>query len=140
MSLDAELLRRYSRQHDERAFAELVQRHLGLVYAAALRRTGGRVHFAEDISQKVFVELARKAAQLDGHPALVGWLYRCTRNAAIDVMRSEQSRQRSAQAFAEMPDTAPPDFPVDWERLRPVLDEAMDQLKDRDREIMLLRF
>jgi RNA polymerase sigma factor (sigma-70 family) len=140
MSPDAELLRRYSRQHDERAFAEVVQRHLGLVYAAALRRTGGRVHLAEDISQKVFVELARRASQLDGHPALVGWLYRCTRNAAIDVMRAEQSRQRSAQAFANMPDTSPVDLPVDWERLRPVLDEAMDQLKERDRELMLLRF
>jgi RNA polymerase sigma factor (sigma-70 family) len=140
MSPDAELLRRYSRQHDERAFAEVVQRHLGLVYAAALRRTGCRVHLAEDISEKVFIELARRAGQLDGHPALVGWLYRCTRNAAIDVMRAEQSRQRSAQAFATMPDTAPTDSPVDWERLRPVLDEAMDQLKERDREVMLLRF
>jgi len=140
MSPDAELLRRYSRQHDERAFAELVQRHLGLVYAAALRRTGGHVHFAEDISQKVFVELARRAAQLDGHTALVGWLYRCARNAAIDVMRAEQSRQRTAQAFANMTDTSPADYSVDWERLRPVLDEAMDQLKERDREIMLLRF
>jgi RNA polymerase sigma factor (sigma-70 family) len=140
MSPDAELLRRYSRQHDERAFAELVQRHLGLVYAAALRRTAGRVHLAEDISQKVFVELARRAAQVAGHPALVAWLYRCTRNAAIDVMRAEQSRQRTAQAFANMPDTAPAGVPVDWESLRPVLDEAMDQLKERDRELMLLRF
>ncbi|WP_164976257.1 RNA polymerase sigma factor [Oleiharenicola lentus] len=140
MSPDAELLRRYSRQHDERAFAELVQRHLGLVYAAALRRTGGRVHLAEDISQKVFIELARRATQLDRHPALVGWLYRCTRNAAIDVMRAEQSRQRSAQAFANMPDTVPADFSIDWERLRPVLDEALDELKESDREAMLLRY
>jgi RNA polymerase sigma factor (sigma-70 family) len=140
MTPDADLLQRYAQQRDERAFAELVQRHLGLVYAAALRRTGGRVQLAEEISQKIFTELASKAASLCHHPALAGWLYRCTRNAAIDVMRKELRLQRTAQALADMPDTASTNQPVDWEFLRPVLDEAMDELKERDREVMLLRF
>jgi hypothetical protein len=49
MSTDATLLRRYVEERDERAFAELVQRHLDLVYSAALWRTGGRTHLAEEI-------------------------------------------------------------------------------------------
>jgi RNA polymerase sigma factor (sigma-70 family) len=141
MSTDAELLQRYARQHDERAFAELVQQHIGLVYAAAHRRSDDRAHLAEEITQRVFTDLARKSATLCHHPALTSWLYRSTRNAALAVTRSEVRRQRLNQTVAAMPDTSPPlEASVDWERLHPVLDEVMDELKERDREIMLLRF
>jgi len=141
MPTDAELLHRYVRAHDERAFAALVARHVGLVYAAALRRTNGRIHLAEEISQAVFSQLARHAPALRHHPALTGWLYRSTRNAAIDALRAELRRQKLAQSLVTMPDTSPPsEPPVDWAHLRPVLDEAMDQLKERDRELMLLRY
>lgn len=141
MHPDAELLQRYAAQRDERAFAELVRRHLGLVHAAALRRTGGRAHLAEEIAQKVFTDLARKAGQLRDHPTLTGWLYRGTRYAAIDALRAEQRREKLAQALTVMPDESLSAEPgADWEQLRPVIDEAMDDLKEADREIMLLRF
>jgi len=141
MLTDAEMLQRYARERDERAFAELVQRHLGVVYGAALRRTGGRAHLAEEIAQQVFTDLARKAAALSHHPALTGWLHRSTRYVAIDVARAEQRGQKLAQTLATMPDTnLPPETQVDWERLRPVLDEVLDQLKEPDREAMLLRY
>jgi RNA polymerase sigma factor (sigma-70 family) len=141
MPTDAEMLQRYARERDERAFAELVQRHLGLVYGAALRRTGGRTHLAEEIAQKVFTDLARKAAVLSHHPTLTGWLYRSTRYAAIDAARAELRGKKLAQSLAAMPDTnLPPETQVEWERLRPVLDEAMDRLKETDREAMLLRY
>jgi len=141
MPTDAELLQRYARNRDERAFTELVQRHVGVVYGAALRRTGGRAHLAEEITQKIFTDLARKAAVLSHHPALTGWLHRSTRYAAIDALRNEQRGQRLAQALhvmtAQMPDS---DSSIEWERLRPVLDEALDDLKDADRAAMLLRY
>ena len=141
MSTDATLLRCYVEKRDEHAFAELVRRHLDLVYSAALRRTGGRAHQAEDISQKVFSDLARKAGTLIHHPTLTGWLYRSTRYAAIDTARTELRRQKLAQSLTAMPDESPPPAPpADWERLRPVLDDAMDQLTERDRELMLLRY
>jgi RNA polymerase sigma factor (sigma-70 family) len=141
MATDAELLHRYVEQRDERAFSELVQRHLGLVYSAALRRTGGRAYLAEEIAQKVFSDLARKASALIHHPAITGWLYRSTRYAAIDAVRAELRRQKLTQSLTTMSDVySPPESQVDWEQLRPVIDEAMDQLKERDREIMLCRF
>ncbi len=141
MSSDAELLQRYARERDERAFAELVQRHLGVVYNAAFRRTGGRNHLAEEIAQKVFTDLARKAVGLSHHPALTGWLHRSTRYAAIDAIRSEQRGQQLTQTLSAMPDTAPtPEEQVEWSQLRPVLDEALDDLKEGDREAMLLRY
>jgi RNA polymerase sigma factor (sigma-70 family) len=141
MPTDAELLHRYVEQHDERAFAELVQRHLGLVYAAAVRRTGGRSHLAEEISQEVFGDLARKAAALRRHPALTGWLYLSTRYAATAAIRAELRRQKLAQSFTAMSDAdSLPETQIVWEHLRPVIDQAMDHLKERDREIILLRF
>ena len=141
MLTDAELLHRYVAAHAEDAFAELVRRHLNLVYAAALRRTNGRHALAGDIAQKVFVDLARKAAQLTNHPTLTGWLYCSTRYAAIDAIRVEQRREKLADSLIAMPDElSPAESPADWEQLRPVIDAAMDQLKEQDREIMLLRF
>ena len=141
MTTDAELLRRYIEERTESAFDELVQRHLGLVFSAALRRTNNNRHLAEDIAQKVFIDLARKSAALKNHPTLTGWLYRSTRYAAIDMIRAELRRQTLAQTLQAMPDeTTQPEPHLEWESLRPVLDEAMDQLKERDHELMLLRF
>lgn len=141
MLTDVELLHRYVRQKDERAFAEIVQRHLGMVYATALRSVGGRGHLAEDVSQKVFTDLARKAAGLCQHPVLSGWLYRSARNTAKEVGRAEIRRQKLNYTLAAMPDiTTLTDFTEDWERLRPVIDGAMEDLREGDRELLLLRF
>src|SRR5581483_4470266 len=140
MPTDIELLRRYVEHRDEQAFAEFVQRHLALVYSSALGRTAGRTHLAEEITQRVFSDLARKAAGLLRHPALAGWLYRSTRYVAIDAMRGEFRRQKLVQSLTTMLDESSPEPAVDWERLRPVLYAAMDLFKQRDREIILWRF
>lgn len=141
MPTDVELLRRYVEARDEAAFAELVRTHLPLVYGAALRRTNGRSHVAEEIAQKVFADLARKAAALQHHPALIGWLHRSTRYAAIDVARSELRRAKLTRSIVAL--TNDPSFPepqAGWENLRPVIDASLDELKEADREIILLRY
>lgn len=141
MPTDAELLHRYAGQKDEHAFAEFVQRHLDLVYATALRATGGRRHLAEEVVQRVFTDVARKAARLGHHPVLTGWLFRSTRYVAMETNRAELRRLKYHEAFAAMPDTDTSSEPaMDWERLRPVIDDALEKLKERDREVMLLRF
>ncbi len=138
---DAELLRRYAAERSEAAFAELVQRHLGLVYSVALRQVERDAHLAEDVAQKVFSDLARKAAPLSRHPVLTGWLYRSTQFTAIDVMRSERrrrAREQEAQTMHELTTGSGP--AMDGEKLRPVLDQVMGELNDRDRDAVMLRF
>jgi RNA polymerase sigma factor (sigma-70 family) len=138
---DATLLRKYAHERSQEAFGEIVARHLGLVYAAALRRTGGDAHRAQDVAQLVFSALARDAAALSGHATLTAWLYTATRNAAVDLVRTElrrKQREEKAHAMNEISSSDEP--PADWEQLRPVLDDAMDQLEARDREAVLLRF
>lgn len=138
MNDDTDLLRRYAEDGSEPAFAELVHRHVNLVYAAALRRTGGDPHRAEDVAQQVFTALARDARKLAGHPVLSAWLHAATRNAAISLMISEQRRQVRETAALE---TAPAGAPnPEWDRLRPLLDEAIDELPEADRAAVVLRF
>lgn len=141
MSNDAELLRSYVQRHDENAFSELVRRHVDVVYAVALRRANGRAHLAGDITQRVFCDLARKAALLVHHPVLIGWLHRSTRYAAIDVLRGEMRREKLARELTAMSDpTTDAEPTLRWEQIRPVLDAAMDDLSERDRELVLLRY
>jgi len=141
MSDDAELLRRYANENSEPAFAELVQRHLGLVYHAALRQVGGDAHRAQDVAQTVFTDLARKAEALARRPVLAGWLYTSTRYAAAQVVRSERRRRvREQEAHTMNENLSDPTPAADWEHMRPVIDDALQALNERDREAVLLRF
>ncbi len=141
MNEDAELLRRFAETHAEEAFAQLVQRHLGLVYHTALRRTNGDAHLAQDIAQQVFLTLAKEARILTSHAVLSGWLYVTTRHVAANVMRSEsrrRSREIAAHALHALSD--PGVGGAEWEHIRPEIDAAMDGLSGPDRDAVLLRF
>ena len=138
---DATLIRRYAETRAEEAFAEVVRRHIGGVYSAALRRVGGDVHLAEDITQRVFVALARKAASLSKHPFLTSWLYVSTRNEAANVVRSERRRKaRELEAYTMQETPSTQAAAPDWSQVGPVLDEVMDELSENDRAAVLLRF
>ncbi|AKC81864.1 hypothetical protein IMCC26134_02070 [Verrucomicrobia bacterium IMCC26134] len=141
MNDDAALLHRYAAEGSQEAFAELVLRHLSLVYHAALRQTGGDPHRAEDVAQRVFTDLARKASALSHHPLLVAWLHTATRHAAAELRRTELRLHAREQAAFAMNDTElAPEPDADWERLRPLIDDALQTLGERDRAAVLLRF
>src|SRR4051812_28407072 len=93
---DSKLLRQYAENGADDAFAEIVTRHVNLVYSIALRRIGN-AHHAEEITQAVFIILARKAATLRHERALSSWLFRATRLTANNFARSEARRQRREQ-------------------------------------------
>src|SRR5262249_28471544 len=124
------------------AFREIVARHADLVYSAALRRVSSP-DLTRDVAQSVFTDLARKAGplakKLAENSSLVGWFYRSTRFAALKLLRdagrrAAQERQAMEQLLINSESAA------DWERVRPLLDEAMDALNDEDREALLLRY
>ena len=141
MTEDAELLSRYAAEQSEAAFAELTRRHVDLVHSAALRLVNGDIHAAQDVTQQVFTEVARQAKRLARHPALVGWLYTTTRLMALRMNRTEQRRQAREQEAHMLNQLLHDDTPpVDWNRLRPVIEDAMHELDDRDRHAVLLRY
>lgn len=133
---DTDLLQAYLDDRSERAFTELVELHLPLVYRTALRGVNGDEHLAHDVAQRVFALLARKAASLRGHASLAGWLYTTTRTTAAQAVRTEVRRRQREEAASTMNEPAP----LRWEQLAPVIDEALAQLKDDDRTVVLLRF
>jgi RNA polymerase sigma factor (sigma-70 family) len=134
---ESELLHDYAVGGSQAAFAELVTRHVDLVYSAALRQVRSP-QLAEEITQNAFVALARTAHRLTPGTPLVAWLYLVTRRAAIDVIRSEARRQTRERIAMEV--TAMSSNTSDWTHIEPMLDEAMESLGERDRSAILLRF
>lgn len=138
---DAELLRRYAEERSEAAFVELVRRRIGIVYSVALRRCGGDAHLAEDVTQRVFADLARKAKALGGRTVISGWLYRSTQFAASDAVRAERRRRAREEEVNVMNETTGgAGAAVDGEKVRPVIDEVLCELSDDDRDAVALRF
>lgn len=137
MTDDAQLLRRYDEEGSEPAFAEFVSRSLPLVYSAALRRMNCDTHRAREVAQQVFISAARSAHSLSRHDQLTAWLYTTTRNAALNLMRTERRRAIWERAASEKDPTS---AESDWTAIAPLLDTAMDELGTRDREALLLRF
>jgi RNA polymerase sigma factor (sigma-70 family) len=138
MNDDMALVREFAASQSERAFETLVTRHVNLVYSAALRQARD-ADLAQEITQAVFIILARKAGSLNPKTILSGWLYRTARFAAADALKSQHRRQlREQEAFMEGVLQNEPD--AAWEQLSPLLDEAMARLRDQDRDVIVLRF
>src|SRR5215216_5306074 len=141
MKSDSELLQKFVSERKQVAFAELVHRHVDLVYSAALRQVNGDAHLARDVAQRVFIGLAQQAEKLSARDSLVGWLYTSVHHAAANAVRRERRRRSHEQeAHAMQQIDQQENNRPDWERLRPVLDAAMLELDESDRDAVLRRF
>ncbi len=134
---DQDLLNEFAREQSQDAFTALVQRHLGLVYWAAIRQVRSP-QLAEEVAQSVFIDLARSAGGLKADTILTAWLYAVTRRTAINVVRGEARRQLREQTALEM--NAMNAKADDWTQIEPLLDDAMHALDKVDRTAILLRF
>lgn len=134
---DPQLLRNYAEDRSEAAFAELVRRHLDFVHSAALRIVNDP-HLAKDVSQGVFVALAKNAGRLTNHQVLSGWLHRTARNIAAQTIRTEVRRRHREQEAATM--NVPSETDAPWQEIAPQLDAALADLSDSDRDAVLLRY
>ena len=135
---DIELLRQYVERNSEEAFATLVERHVNKVYSVALRHTGNPSQ-AEEITQAVFVILARKSRRLGRGIILYSWLYKTTRLTSLALIRGEVRRARREQeAYMQ---TVPDEKEADaWPQIAPLLDTALAGLNETDRRALVLRF
>jgi RNA polymerase sigma factor (sigma-70 family) len=135
---DNELLKRYLRDGAQDAFATLVKRHLAMVYGVALRRLHDPTP-AQEVTQNVFITLARQAVWLTGHVSLGGWLYGTTNNLAQHEWRADQRRRKREEIALELGTCMKTD-PSLLSTITPLLDEAMLELRSADREALLLRY
>ena len=135
---DHELLAEYACNASEAAFATLVARYVNLVYSAARRFTGNPQH-AEEITQAVFIILARKAGGLRPATVLSGWLYQVARLTAANFVKGEIRRQRREQEVYMQSTLTEPDAAA-WQQIAPMLEEAMGRLGETDRNAIVLRY
>jgi RNA polymerase sigma factor (sigma-70 family) len=133
---DITLLKQYA-GGDESAFTTLFERYVHLVYSTALRQARNPSH-AEEITQAVFILLARKAKSLSPKTVLSGWLYQAARLTTSSLIKREIRRQRREQEVY-MQTLTEPDTSL-WEQISPLLDDAMGRLGEKDRNAIVLRF
>ncbi len=138
---DMVLVREYAARQSEAAFETLVHRHVNLVYSAALRQVGDP-HLAEEVAQAVFVILARKADKLGAGTILPSWLHRTACFVAADAVkarfrRTQREQEAQMQSWLNDPQSETGEA---WRQIAPLLDAAIADLGERDRQVIVLRF
>src|SRR4051812_39099673 len=128
---DIELLRKYASDNCEVSFAMLVSRYINLVYSTALRTVRNH-HQAEEITQAVFVILARKAWSFGSKTILSGWLFHTARLTAANYSRTEIRRIRREQEVF-MQSNSPDHTPEMWQQIEPMLNDVISDLGEKDR-------
>src|SRR5262249_46900760 len=129
---DMDLLKEYAQHKCERAFTELVSRHINLVYSVAFRHVQN-AHQAEEMTQAVFVLLAQKARSLGQKTILSAWLCRASRHIAIRASTMQYRRQkREHEAYMRsLTENTDSESNV-WNTIVPFLESALGQLKARE--------
>jgi RNA polymerase sigma factor (sigma-70 family) len=135
---DMELVRRYARTKSEEAFATLVSRHVNLVYSVALRQVRDP-HLAEEVTQTVFIILARKAGSLGSRTVVSGWLYRTARYAGLKALTFRRRREEREQEAYMLAQSEPTEADA-WNDIEPLLETAMGQLGEKEHNAVVLRF
>jgi RNA polymerase sigma factor (sigma-70 family) len=135
---DGDLLRDYVERRSESAFAELVERHTNLVFATASRGVTDPVA-AQEVTQNVFIALARKAAGLRREATVAGWLHKTTLLEVRQWWRGEMRRRKREQTAFELGTTMKDEESL-LKSMSGLLDDGLLHLRDSDRQLLLLRY
>jgi RNA polymerase sigma factor (sigma-70 family) len=134
---DAELLQRFTRARDERAFALLVERHGPLVWSVCRRILTG-AQDAEDAFQATFLVLARRTDSLQNPELLGSWLYGVANRTARKARAQAYRRRREERQAAPVATESDPMSDLAWQELRAALDEELERLPEKYRLPLVL--
>ncbi len=135
---DGQLLRRYAVKESDTDFEMVLRRHLDLVYGTAMRRLRDP-YLAQEVTQNVFVSLAKKAGGFRPESQVAGWLHRAAVLEANHCLRTELRRRRREERAAEMGQENP-NGENGSDDLIDLLDDGLLRLPDKNREALILRF
>jgi RNA polymerase sigma factor (sigma-70 family) len=137
---DEQLIRQFADTGDDDAFAQVVRRNIDWVYSMSLRLAHGDHAAADDISQAVFILLARKSRTMGSNAVLRRWLFVSTRLCFRALQRQERRLRARELRSAQLRRDAEPSCPPDWQLLAPSLDALVAKLASADRDAILMRF
>ncbi|HEY6172723.1 MAG TPA: sigma-70 family RNA polymerase sigma factor [Candidatus Kapabacteria bacterium] len=140
---DEELAARFRGGERSLSFTMLVERYQKRIYLSARRMAGGNHDEADDIAQETFVKMYEALDGFRGEAKLYTWLYRIMMNAVIH--RSRKKKTRNAVNLDDVGDTLvsselSPDGRMEKTEMTRLIEEAIEQLPPKQREVFLLRF
>jgi RNA polymerase sigma-70 factor (ECF subfamily) len=130
---DFDLLHRFAGLGDAAAFAQIIQRYSGFVFATCLRVIGDSAR-AEDLSQETFFRLMRRPHEVNQN--LGGWLHRTATHLAVDALRSESSRRKREIIYTQECDHEA----STWAELSPMVDQALSEMPEEPRMLLMQHF
>jgi RNA polymerase sigma-70 factor (ECF subfamily) len=126
---------------DEQAYTAIVRRYREAVSSLAYRMVKDYDE-AADITQDVFVKMARHIDRYDETRRFYTWLYRITINAAIDhIRRGRRHQHESLDMIVDVQNSleSGPDMSYVWQRLQREISDAAGKLNAKQRSAFLLR-
>jgi len=130
---DLDLLHCYADFNDTDSFAKLVERYASFVYATCLRVLGDSAR-AEDVCQEAFFRLMSRPHDVNHNVG--AWLHRTATHLALDALRSDSARRRREIVYTRDCNREA----STWAELSPAVDQAMSELPDELRSLLVRHF
>lgn len=139
---DSELIRNFQNGNEE-AFAALVQKYQRPLFTFLLRLVGNQ-QSAEDLFQDTFVRVLRALPGYKEDGRFSGWLFGIANNLAVDLLRHRRVHrghfQDDVDALAAAIDYhSVTDAEVEKAELAHLVENALQQLSEKQRQVFLLR-
>ena len=131
-------MRKFVQFGSQEAFDALVRRYLPVVFDAAKRRCGNAA-LAEEVAHLVFIDFAKRMPSLQASDRIGSWLHRASVFRANDVIKLEHRRKVREQHADTMRELERLTQTESWQALSPVMDQALNELRTKDREVIVLR-
>ncbi|HYM20905.1 MAG TPA: sigma-70 family RNA polymerase sigma factor [Candidatus Kapabacteria bacterium] len=140
---DQELVSRFQAGEQHTSFTILVERYQKRVYFAARKMVGGDHDEADEIAQETFVKVYEALGSFRGESQFYTWVYRIMMNAVI-----YKSRRKRVKKDVELDDVAEtiaadgasPDEGIERHEMTKLIEEAIETLPPKQREVFLMRF
>ena len=135
---DARLLAQFAGEKSQDAFQEIVHRHVGMVFSVC-RRQLRDAHWAEDVTQAVFILLAKKAPDLPENVILGGWLYKAAHYACSNARAMQRTRAHHEHQVMPMKSSNDQEA-LERAEVEGLLDKGLLHLSKAQREVLILRY
>lgn len=119
----------------EESFRRAVEHLKPLIFQTAFRKSRDE-ELAKDITQTVFLRLAKKASSLSRHPAILGWVHETTRTEAFAALRSQARRKKREEAA--MKDVT--QYSESSREALEIIDGSMRCLSAAEKELVLMKY